>query len=400
MKTAFILIDALGAESISYETTPHILDIFNKGQKRQLKTILGYSSAAIPSILSGVYPDKHERWNSFVKSEKKSPFHLFKILAPVDRIKNRTIRRLIKSSLSMIIQHFNLISGYDTLDIHDIPIKFIEQFDNIEKVLLPGKTGYLDYPTIFELLNKKKVEYTLTGFPKKIEEVIKDIKKGDNTDFIYVYVSDYDSSSHQYGVHSEQNKKSLLKIDHNIHTIHKAIQSKWGNDFNLILASDHGMSDIKYIFNVEKDILGIYNDHKGEFTYFLDSTMARFWYNNEDIKKIIQAKLKSYKQGILLNEEQKITLHIPNNIMYGEDIFVVKDNTLIFPNFLNLKIIKGMHGYLPENSSQNGVFFIKHSKNNIPEMVNLIDILPTIFSSLNIITPRYCNGNNYFYEEK
>src|SRR5207244_2229095 len=72
----FVFIDACGWEIIKRdpfmgEAAPH---------RRQLRSVFGYSSACIPSILSGRYPNEHRNWSYFVYDPPHSPFKSLKWL--------------------------------------------------------------------------------------------------------------------------------------------------------------------------------------------------------------------------------------------------------------------------------------------------------------------------------
>src|SRR6266436_5044605 len=65
----YVLVDALGWEII--RDRPFLDDVLE--ERRWLQTILGYSSGAIPTILSGSLPSQHGHWNLFYRSPSSSP---------------------------------------------------------------------------------------------------------------------------------------------------------------------------------------------------------------------------------------------------------------------------------------------------------------------------------------
>lgn len=66
----FALVDALGWDYI--KDRPFLNDI--AVVKRPVKSILGFSSGVIPSILTGKYPQEHKHWSLYFYSPKTSPF--------------------------------------------------------------------------------------------------------------------------------------------------------------------------------------------------------------------------------------------------------------------------------------------------------------------------------------
>src|SRR5258705_531024 len=62
-----------------------------------LKTVLGYSSGAIPTILTGLAPAETGHWNQFFYDPKRSPFRRLRWLSnlPDRLLDNRVSRKLI-----------------------------------------------------------------------------------------------------------------------------------------------------------------------------------------------------------------------------------------------------------------------------------------------------------------
>src|SRR3989442_1117360 len=87
----YVLVDALGWELV--RGRPFLDDVLI--DKRWLVTILGYSSGAIPSLLSGRYPNQHGHWNLFYRSPAASPFRWTRPLGrlPKPLVENPVSRR-------------------------------------------------------------------------------------------------------------------------------------------------------------------------------------------------------------------------------------------------------------------------------------------------------------------
>src|SRR5207302_828814 len=66
----YVLVDALGWEVLRYR--PFLDDLW--AERRWLVTILGYSSGAIPTILTGQTPSQHGHWNLIYRDPARSPF--------------------------------------------------------------------------------------------------------------------------------------------------------------------------------------------------------------------------------------------------------------------------------------------------------------------------------------
>ena len=64
------LIDALGWEYVRERT--FLDDVLP--YRTPLQTVLGFSSGAIPTILTGLMPERHGHWNPFYYDPKHAPF--------------------------------------------------------------------------------------------------------------------------------------------------------------------------------------------------------------------------------------------------------------------------------------------------------------------------------------
>tara|TARA_Y100000310_G_C20655354_1_gene801700 strand:+ start:403 stop:1287 length:885 start_codon:yes stop_codon:yes gene_type:complete len=132
-----------------------------------------------------------------------------------------------------------------------------------------------------------------------------------NHDIDFVYFGELDELGHRYGTNSFEIIKAVREIDKKVSLMR----------FDLIF-SDHGMVNVEKIVRVP-----ITED------CFIDSDMARYWGSEDEMKRI---------KDKLPMEHGKI---IEWNKKYGDLIFLVNTGVLIFPDFWNEKIVRGMHGY-------------------------------------------------------
>src|SRR5258708_20236201 len=72
----FVLIDALGWQFL--QDREFLSDLLP--YRRPLRTVLGFSSGAIPTILTGLPPGQHGHWNLFYYDPERSPFKSLRLL--------------------------------------------------------------------------------------------------------------------------------------------------------------------------------------------------------------------------------------------------------------------------------------------------------------------------------
>ena len=86
------------------------------------------------------------------------------------------------------------------------------------------------------------------------------------------------------------------------------------------------------------------------------------------------------KSGTLIDDDQRKHYHINfTDNRFGEIIFVLKPGGTFFPNFFSpFKAMKGLHGYLPDESVQDS-FLISNKKPPI-QLTHVKDIKELMLS--------------------
>src|SRR5438874_12284276 len=151
MLPLFVFVDACGWEIIKNDPFARR---FAPNRKR-LDSVFGYSSACVPSILSGRWPEQHRNWSYFVYDPEHSPF---KSLRPLRWLPAKlTSRRIFRRWLSKFIKRQLNFRGY--FDLYNIPFKYISLYDFTEKrsPLQPG--GMNRGPNIFDYLQNRNIPY-------------------------------------------------------------------------------------------------------------------------------------------------------------------------------------------------------------------------------------------------
>jgi len=102
----FVLMDALGWEWIKEH--PFLKEV--APYRRPLDSVLGFSTAAIPSILTGRFPEEHGRLSLFHRANGHSPFAKLKFICamPPSMVENRYVRYAVKT----VARRMNHLSGY------------------------------------------------------------------------------------------------------------------------------------------------------------------------------------------------------------------------------------------------------------------------------------------------
>ncbi|HWI59145.1 MAG TPA: alkaline phosphatase family protein, partial [Bacillota bacterium] len=338
----FIFIDACGWEIIKDDSFARE---FAPCRKR-LASVFGYSSACVPSILSGRWPAQHRNWSYFVYDPPRSPF---KSLRPLRWLPARlTSRRIFRRWLSRFIKAQLSFRGY--FDLYNIPFKYISLYDFTEKKspLQPG--GMNQGPNIFDYLQARSIPYHVSA-PEKGEEanlaaLISDIK-AECIDFAFLYWPGLDGLLHMVGNQSPQIAPKLRSYEKWIQTLLAAAREHYA-EIRLYVFSDHGMANCDELLDLKRTIEALPLRMSEDYAVVYDSTMARFWFFNDQARTRITNCLQNVPQGRIVPdiELEELGALFPDRY-FGELIFLVKEGVLIVPSHMGERPIRAMHGYHP-----------------------------------------------------
>ncbi len=365
MKTLILWIDAVSKKFV--EGMPFLNDLSKKYGIGELKQSFGYLSIS-GSFFTGMHPDKHGEFVLF-KRGKRERDTILKLLPKQLKPYYFNLKRFLngKDFFAPFIDKDNFIVSRDKNYHHPNSLRVKSIFDYLRENNI--KFLYSQWPLLVD--NKKtKLILTKNSDRSRTDKFLKLLKKDYSLYFIHLW--DMDKYGHEYGTNDPEYFIGLKKQDE---LIRKIVGKFDLNKDNIILWSDHGMVNIRKYVNL-KDKLP-----KGNYDFFLDSTMARFWFYDEESKNKIINLLKTVEGGhILTNEEKsKFKINFKNN-KYGDEIFLMDPGILISPNFFQ-EHAKGMHGYDLSREEERG-FFILNQK--VKNKADITDLCPTILDVLGI----------------
>jgi hypothetical protein len=339
----FVFIDACGWEiikndSFAREFAPH---------RRRLKSVFGYSSACIPSILSGSWPVEHRNWCYFVHDPKNSPFKSLRPLRWFPRA--ITSRRRFRHWLSKFVKVRLKFRGY--FDLYNIPFRYISLFDFTEKKnpLQPG--GLNCGANIFDFLQIHGIPYHVSDPARNelenLNSLVHDIE-GERIDFAFLYWPDLDGLLHRVGNNSPEIPIKLRAYEPWLEQL-LAVARQHYEEVRLYIFSDHGMANCDNLLDLRSKVDGLDLRFGEDYAVVYDSTMARFWFFNERTRKAIIRCLEQVPQGRILPDSELMELGalFPDRY-FGELIFLVHEGVLIVPSHMGERPIRAMHGYHPE----------------------------------------------------
>ena len=338
----FVFIDACGWEII--RRSPFLANC--APNRRRLNSVFGYSSACVPSILSGRWPVEHRNWNYFVYDPAHSPFHSLRFLRWLPA--SVTGRRIFRRLLSRLIKNRLSFRGY--FDLYNIPFQYISLY-NFSETRSPLQPGGLNRgPNIFDYLVEQNIPYFVSD-PGRDEfwnraALITDIEK-ERIDFAFQYWPGLDGLLHMVGNQSPEISVKLRLYEEWIEKLMTSARAHY-EEIRLYVFSDHGMANCDVQLDLKRTIERLPLRMAQDYAVVYDSTMARFWFFNERARSLVTQCLEKVPEGRIVPDEELAELGtlFPDRY-FGELIFLVREGVLIVPSHMGERPIRGMHGYHP-----------------------------------------------------
>jgi hypothetical protein len=365
----FIFIDACGWEIIKD-------DPFCKAMapnRRRLESVFGYSSACVPSILSGRWPDEHRNWGYFVYDPERSPF---KWLKPLQWLpKAVTSRRIVRRWLSKLVKARLGFRGY--FDLYNIPFEHISLFDFTEKKSPLRPHGMNRGANISDFLAETGIAHHVSEpthrETENFDAVFAEVKTG-RIDFAFVYWPDLDGLLHREGNQSPAISPILRNYEQRIRRLLDAAQGQY-EEVRLYVFSDHGMANCDTLLDLKTRIERLPLQFGKDYAVVYDSTMARFWFFNDRARRTVTETLREIPNGSIVPDEELERLHclFPDR-HFGELIFLLREGGLIVPSHMGERPIRAMHGYHPDEKHSYAALLT-----NQPEIPDDIMAIPHIY---------------------
>ena len=346
----YVLVDALGWEVLRYR--PFLDDLW--AERRWLVTILGYSSGAIPTLLTGQLPSQHGHWNLIYRDPARSPFGWTRPLGRLPRplVENRVSRRVLKAAARRLSGY----SGYFSL--YDYPVAHLPQFDLTEKrdIYTPGG---LDAPSIFDDMKAAGIPYECYTYHTHTDAEILALAPGraaaTDARVLFLYLSGLDHHLHFHVHEPDSVSRMVAWYEAGLRRVWEAA-TRARADARMFVFSDHGMTPIRWTHDLRRDVeatgLRVLHDYLPAY----DSTMARFWVETDHARETLTALLQDHPCGALMSERELQRLGVAfEDSRYYHLLFLMKPGMLLSPSDMGSVRFAGMHGYHPSEPTADAV---------------------------------------------
>ncbi len=342
--TLVFLIDALGWE---------IAERFSFGrgafpERASLGTVLGYSSAAIPSLLSGTTPGEHGSWSMFKRADEHGAFAFMSRMPRVPHAIEWRARHWVRR----VAERRSPMSTYYSL--YEVPLHLLSRFDlgHKDDAFQPGG---LATETVFDWMSREGVRYRLWYYRTAEEENFSAATEAlrSDADVLFVYTAELDALMHRVGIFHESVSARLNRYASFLSAMRSRARIE---DVSLttIVLSDHGMTDVTAVVDPWGTMTRRGKQLGRDYLAFFDSTMVRAW-GNDDIVARVRDALGAHGRVLTDDELRAYGCWFPAR-EYGHAIGLVDPGVLIVPSFMGARPIAAMHGYDPNDRYSKGCF--------------------------------------------
>lgn len=353
----FVLIDALGWTYV--EESRFLADLLP--YRTPLRTFLGYSSGAVPSILTGVPPARHGHWNLFYRDPARSPFRWLRALRflPDAALNHRVTRKLLKELGRRVL-------GLGPLFECAVSPRLLPELDWIEKRNIYAPGGIPGTQSIFDFLVDQRTSHRVYSYhqwtdAEMLRQAGKDIERSDAT-FFFLYLSEMDAF-----LHSQCQDRAAWqgRLEWYATGLRHLLGAARRVDPNATLTvfSDHGMTPVRHHYDLATHVRSLGLRMPDDYLAVYDSTMARFWFFAERARAQIVDHLRTVPCGRILpdTELRELGILFPDR-RYGEAVFLLEPGWLLSNSDFNGNGWRpaGMHGYHPDDPYSDGVCLSTH----------------------------------------
>ncbi|MDF7825423.1 alkaline phosphatase family protein [Pontiellaceae bacterium B12227] len=400
--TVMIHVDALRHDYVTPEDMPFLHSLAETGISSDLIAPFGFEPDG--AYLTGREPEDYEGGVHFVYSPETSPYGFLRHFPSfMDKLgpyisfgfRRYFVEKLIRKFAPTARQRKQTYVGR-------IPFNQLPKFDLCEQEYAYEKGALNGLTTIYDLLRgagKKWFFHGAPQYPVRIDPVVERAcsEIDGSFDFIFLFIADLDVVGHEYGADSPERRTCARKVDEGLKKMHEHICSKYVT-VDFLAFGDHGMIDVKAGVDVKAQLKKNPFKPGRDYTVFLDSTFARFWFHNEAARKPIEDLLNTLEGGSVISEQErdKYSIHWKTR-KFGDLIWWVDEGYVVHPDYWHFRgMKKGMHGYRWE-VKDNHAAVVFHSTEKrfggkLTHSVPMVDMFATVVDSLGLVMPTGAKG--------
>jgi hypothetical protein len=302
------------------------------------------------TLFTGLSPAEHGVWGEFRPAaqpkEAEEAVRLFQTMINLgDKIPSDRVRLDVRYLAARLRHAGHLPTG------NLIPAALMPYFEGRVEADI-WAPGCLPVPTIFDEIRAAGGTFETVVYPvvRRDDEVVPRVKErlleGDLPDFWYIKFSALDALGHRHGPRPDRFRGALKALNSQIAELTSALRKAYGAGLDIVLLSDHGMSQVKRLIDVRPILARTGLSVGRDYLYFLDSTTIRLWSDSPRKLEILASGFAHLPGVNIIDRAERAHLRIPGDESTGDVLLALEEGTVVFPDFFRACIAPlGMHGY-------------------------------------------------------
>ncbi len=362
----YVLVDALGWTLVQRSGFLEALLPY----RRPLRTILGFSSGAIPTILTGETPARHGHWNLLYLDPDGSPFRWLRRL---DFLPAKLFdHRLGRYALTQLGRRWmGLGPSFECC----VAPALLPWFNWVEKKHLYQAGSVEGMRTVFDHWSAAGLAHRIYSYREGDDDQLlraarRDLEQGEvSTQFIYLSQLD-----HFLHLHRNEPAAIALQLQHyasKLRELH-AVAYERDSGLRFLVFSDHGMAPVRSRLDLARAIRDRGWKMPKDYLAVYDSTMVRCWFFNPRAAVDLRNFMGLLNCGRILDDEELRRAGVWfADRRFGELIFLLNPGVMVAQGDFNGAgwNPSGMHGYHPDDPDSDAAVM-----GNDPEILQLEDI--------------------------
>jgi len=411
----FILLDAFRWDYLAPHHTPTLWNLAQTGlYVQKLRPSFGYCE--ISEYATGARPNTSGKFTQITRATPRSRHlrHYARCLEWLEKMlqhhKGRGSTRLYNSFVRTLIKPGLTDPGIWDLR-YRIPLSHLPFLKTIESAHYPALRAF-GIESIFDKLHEKGLcidDRTFVQFNKvagsdhaRIHQLC---SEPTHSDLSLIYLGICDGTGHIFGPNTPEICRAAADIDHHVGLLVEAF-SRNDARTRFLIVGDHGMLPVSNHIDAAAAIsrkAGADNlVELRDYALFLDSTLVRLWFYTDRARTCLSSlfSLPPFStHGQILDAKTAHDLCVPPpGEAFGHLIWYANPGTVVFPDYFNRDLPKGMHGYPTHIDEQKGMAILS-GPNILPQTraeAELIDLCPTLCDLFQIGYPDHNQGISLF----
>jgi hypothetical protein len=377
MATLLIELHAFNRHYIRSDSMPFLSEWADRFGLGELIPPFGYD--ALTSLWTGVWPDRHGHFAKYSYSGSRRSGMLSKIPSNAIASAVFNLGRIARGEDFLTRLARDPRSRY-----FDVERRF--HYPHLNAFAVPTFFDYLrqakrsfiffEWPLISQSNRKNRYRFAGSNDADRVRYFHR-IRLDQSVDFYFLMLKDLDTLGHRYGPFSPEVTLACQRLDNLLRDL---LSDFSPDDDQILLLSSYGMLPVTH----QIDLSNILPPFGQDYLYFLDSTMARFWFWDDRARQNVENILRQIKGGRIISDGELQQRHafFPDH-RFGEIIFMVEPGMIIAPDFYRGAPARGMHTY--DLTNINGhEFGVVICNRPIESSLRSIDVLPTLAEFMHI----------------